>query len=92
MIAPVYSELGQSITFEGYATDFGKRIIAVQFSLDDGAHWTSYETSGASDERWVHWTFKYTPKRRGSYCLKIRSVNEDRKASPEASWAEFSVV
>jgi len=92
MIAPMTSSLGETLTFEGYATDFGKRIIAVQFSLDDGGHWTTYETPGATDERWVHWSFSYTPEQRGDYCLRIRSMNEDHEVSPESSWAEFSVM
>lgn len=48
--------------FTGWAHDFDKRIIAVEFSLDNGAHWTRYDLEGTTAERWVSWTFAYTPE------------------------------
>ena len=91
MIASVTADLGQTLTFQGYAIDYGKRITQVQFSLDEGEHWTAYDTPEATDERWVHWTFSYKPARAGAYRLRIRSVNEDGCVSPESAWTEFFV-
>ncbi|MEE8716866.1 MAG: hypothetical protein SOI26_03065 [Coriobacteriales bacterium] len=92
MIPPVYASVGESVTLEGYAIDYGRRIAQVQFSLDEGDHWTTYETPGTTDERWVHWTFAYTPEQPGDYRLAVRSVNEDGRPSPEWSWVDLHVA
>ena len=54
--------VGEEITFEGYADDCGDPIAAVDFSLDGGETWTTYETAGATAERWVYWNFSYAPQ------------------------------
>ena len=82
---------GQPMTFEGYADDFGKAITAVEFSMDGGATWTAYETAGATSDRWVYWTFTYTPEEAGVYELQVRAVAEDGTVSPLASSLVFSV-
>lgn len=92
MIAPIATTVGTPVTLEGYAIDYGRAIAAVEFSLDEGEHWTRYDTPGATDERWVHWSFCYTPEQPGSYRLAIRSVSEDGTSSPEWSWVEMSVA
>ena len=76
MIAPLAVEVGRPVRFEGYAEDYGVPIVTVQFSLDDGENWTDYDVSGSTGDRWVHWTFEYTPEAPGAYCLLVRSVNE----------------
>lgn len=32
MIAPVQGRVGQPVTFEGYADDYGNHIVALEFS------------------------------------------------------------
>lgn len=91
MIAPLEVELGRSVTFEGYAEDYGTPIKLVQFSLDGGEHWTDYDVSESTGDLWVHWTFEYTPNQAGSYCLLVRSINERGEASPEPDVAPFVV-
>lgn len=66
MIAPMQVSVGKPVTFSGYAEDYGKQIVSVQFSLDNGANWTTYDVSDSTDDLWVHWTFSYTPERPGS--------------------------
>lgn len=83
MIATQHCRPGKPIAFEGYATDYDKRIIAMEFSMDKGATWTRYETEGASSDKLVHWKFAYTPEAEGVYTLLVRSVNEDGVCSPE---------
>ena len=86
MIAPMQVSVGKPVTFSGYAEDYGKQIVSVQFSLDNGANWTTYDVSDSTDDLWVHWTFSYTPERLG------RSVNDAGAASPLADVAEFTAA
>lgn len=92
MIAPQELTLGQSISFEGYADDYGNKIVGLQFSLDGGKSWTDCDTSDASSDLWVHWTYEVRPEKKGFYQLKVRSVTEDGKVSPSAAVATFTVV
>ncbi len=92
MIAPMQVAVGKPVTFSGYAEDYGRQIVAVEFSLDDGAHWTPYDVSASASELWVHWTFSYTPEEPGFYRLLVRSVNEAGAASPLADVAEFTAA
>ncbi|WP_286143265.1 molybdopterin-binding protein [Adlercreutzia caecimuris] len=90
MIAPMAVEVGRPVRFTGYAEDYGVPIAAVQFSLDGGETWTDYDVSGSTGDRWVHWTFEYTPEVAGSYCLLVRSVNDRGEVSPEPDTASFT--
>ena len=92
MIAPMQVSVGKPVTFSGYAEDYGKQIVSVQFSLDNGANWTTYDVSDSTDDLWVHWTFSYTPERPGFYRLLVRSVNDAGAASPLADVAEFTAA
>lgn len=92
MIAPREFALGQAITFEGYADDYGCRIVEMQFSLDGGKSWASFDASDASADLWVHWIYEIKPEERGFYQLKARSVSEDGRTSPLAAVADFIVV
>ncbi len=47
MIAPLQVEVGKPVTFDGYAEDYGKPIVSVEFSLDNGEHWTAFDVSGS---------------------------------------------
>lgn len=89
MVAPLSVEVGRPVRFEGYAEDYGVPIVTVQFSLDDGENWTDYDVSASTGDRWVHWTFEYTPEVPGTYCLLVRSVNERGGVSPEPDTATF---
>ncbi|MDR0515150.1 MAG: hypothetical protein LBG81_08350 [Coriobacteriaceae bacterium] len=89
MLAPLSVEAGKPVCFSGYAEDYGKQIKEVQFSLDEGRHWTSYDVSDSTPDLWVYWTFSYTPLEPGSYRLYVRSVNEEGKPSPEADVIEL---
>lgn len=91
MIPRTYGHVGTPVRFKGTAYDFGHSIAAVQFSLDDGKNWTTYETPGTNDYQNVTWTFDYTPEEAGFFVLKVRSVNDEGKASPEAAFAELLV-
>lgn len=91
MIPRTYGCVGEPVRFRGTAYDFGHCITAVEFSLDDGEHWTRYETPGTNDYQNVAWTFDYTPEEPGFYVLRVRSVNDAGEASPESAFAELEV-
>jgi len=83
--------VGQAIVFEGYADDYDKAISAVEFSLDNGETWTTYETESATADKWVYWYFTYTPEETGVYKMMVRAINEDGNVTPLASTLVFSV-
>ena len=92
MIPRTYGHVGKTIRFKGNAYDFGHAVRAIQFSLDDGESWTSYDVSGSSPDLWVHWTFSYTPERAGAYRLLVRCVTDDGRVSPLSDVAEFTAT
>ena len=83
--------VGDRIVFEGYADDNGKAITAVEFSMDNGATWTTCETKGATADRWVYWYFGYDCEAAGSYKLDVRAIAEDGTVSPMAASVAFTV-
>ena len=83
--------VGDRIVFEGYADDNGKAITAVEFSMDNGATWTTCETKGATADRWVYWYFGYDCETAGSYKLDVRAIAEDGTVSPMAASVAFTV-
>ena len=91
MIPRTYGRVGEPVRFKGNAYDFGHRIAAIQFSLDEGEHWTTYETPGTNDYQNLTWTFDYTPERPGFYVRRVRSVNDAGDVSPESAFAELQV-
>lgn len=91
MIAPSVYELGQTITFNGYADDYGTHIVAVEFSLDGGESWSRCDTSSSNGNLAVQWSFQYEPKTPGRYRFMVRSVTEDGRVSPMAATTEFFV-
>ena len=90
--AEYVGRVGEPMEFSGWAHDFDKRIIAVEFSLDNGEHWTRYDLGDTTADRWVSWTFAWTPEASGAYQMKVRSVNEDGDASPIAAVHTFEVL
>lgn len=90
--APFVGRAGEALSIEGYASDFDCAITAVQFSLDQGEHWTTYPVKNADADRWVYWRFDYTPNAPGAYQLKVRAVNEEGVCSPTPAVHAFEVV
>lgn len=84
-------KVGDLIAFEGYADDCGIKVTAVEFSLDGGETWTSFDTSSSDAEDWVYWHFDYTPEQAGIYKLDVRAVTEDGTVSPLGSSTVFEV-
>ncbi|MCI8366322.1 MAG: molybdopterin-dependent oxidoreductase [Eggerthellaceae bacterium] len=68
---------GQPYTFEGYADAINEQVTAVEFSMDGGATWTSFDTSDSDKKKWVYWYFTFTPEDPGAYVLQVRAVSGD---------------
>lgn len=71
-------------TFEGWADGFELNIAAIEFSMDGGQTWTTCETPDANVNRWVHWSFEFTPEPGvdTAYVLQIRAVADDGRTTP----------
>ena len=91
MLPMQFGKVGKEMVFEGYAGDYDRAITAVQFSIDGGNSWTTYETPGATSDRLVHWRFAYTPKEPGEFRLLVRSVDNRGEASPTPDAVSFIV-
>lgn len=91
MIPLVRGNVGKPVRLKGTAYDFDRTISAVQFSLDDGAHWTAYPTANTNDYQNVRWVFNFTPPQAGRYRMKVRAVNDRGEASPEAAYVELEI-
>ncbi|ACV22696.1 Uncharacterised protein [Slackia heliotrinireducens] len=90
MIPQVVCEAGHPVLLKGYAIDVGHAVSAVQFSLDDGRNWTTYPTENTDDERRVNWSFVFTPPQAGVFELKVRSVNDEGRCSPQVDTVYIS--
>lgn len=91
MIPRVYGTVGEPVQLKGLAYDFGHCVNAIEFSLDEGEHWTRYETPDTTDFQNVNWTFTWTPQKAGFYEMLVRSVNDKGEASPESAHVEIEV-
>lgn len=84
-------QVGDKISFEGYADDCGTAIAAVEFSMDGGETWTTCPTQGANSRMWVYWSFEFLAQEPGTYKLEARAVTEEGLVSPLASSVIFTV-
>ncbi len=92
MIVPSMGQVGKPITFEGYAYAFNlNRIVSIEFSMDGGNTWTCQDVGDSTPERWVHWSFTYTPRQTGHHRLLVRAVDEHGQASPEPESADVYI-
>ena len=64
---------------------------AIEFSMDGGKTWTSFETPGTNRERWVYWNFEYIPAASGSYELCVRARTETGRTSALTAKLKFRV-
>lgn len=91
MIGTIFAKVGIPIELKGNAYDFGHSVAAVQFSLDGGEHWTTYDCEDTNDYQNLSWTLVFTFDEPGSYRMDIRSVNERGDVSPECAHVHIEV-
>lgn len=65
---------GEPVAIEGYAYAFEDPVVAVEFSMDQGATWTTCPVEGATADRWTTWSFTFTPPADSAYVLQARCV------------------
>lgn len=76
----------------GYVDSPDCNIAAMQFSLNNGATWTTYPIPGTSSVRSIHWKLLYAPPIPGRYLLKARFVNRLNEPSDFVSSLLFETV
>lgn len=91
MIARTHGKAGDLLEFSGSAYDFGHSITAIQFSLNNGETWTTYETPGTNDYQNLNWKFQFSIEDPGFYVLRVRSVNDAGRVSPESAFSEIVI-
>ena len=74
---------GEPYEFTGYASSWDEAVVAIEFSMDDGRTWTQYDTSSASKDNWILWSFTFTPETDSAYVLAIRGVSDTGRVSEE---------
>lgn len=84
--------IGEPRTFTGFVDDFESNIAAIEFSLDDGEHWTSYAVKDASPKAGISWSFSYTPTQAGWHFLKVRAQDGAGNPSDLISTIPFLAV
>lgn len=78
-------QAGEPYTFSGYAAAWDQPVEAVEFSMDGGETWTSCATPEADVNRWVSWSFEWTPPAdcESAYVLMVRTRTADGATTPE---------
>lgn len=69
-------ETGVPFTFEGYADAYDEAVTSIEFSMDKGKTWTSFDLGQTDPRQWVYWHFTWTPETDGSYVLMVRATTE----------------
>ncbi len=72
-------QAGEPYTFKGYASAFDQPVTAVEFSMDGGETWVSYDLPDMDVNRWAYWEYTWTPEADTdtAYVLMVRSVAAD---------------
>lgn len=82
---------GEPHTFEGYAHAYQLGIANVEFSMDGGETWTTFDTMESTDGKWVYWYFTWTPPAEGAYVLSVRTTSKTGMMSYTANEKMFIV-
>lgn len=72
-------QAGEPFTIEGYAFGFARPLEKLQFSMDNGATWADLDVSDTTADRWVWWSYTFTPPADATtaYVLQVRAVAKD---------------
>lgn len=77
-------QAGEPYTFEGYADAFEQHISSVEFSMDGGETWTTFETPESTADRWIYWHFAWVPPADidSAYLMQVRANTEEGRTTP----------
>ena len=64
-----------TVHLEGFADAWDEPIAKIEFSLDQGATWTTVETPDNDADYWTYWRLDFAPPQAGSYLLTIRTTS-----------------
>ena len=53
----------------------------VEFSMDGGETWTSFDVGDVDPAKWLWWSFTFTPEKEGAYVLSVRGTDIDGEVS-----------
>ena len=82
MIGDVAARAGRPVVITGRSYDLGHAVSGVQFSLNEGASWTTYPFENTNDYQPVDWSFEFQPPRVGEYRLWVRARRVPKPRSP----------
>ncbi|MCI8424626.1 MAG: molybdopterin-dependent oxidoreductase [Adlercreutzia sp.] len=78
-------QAGQPFAFEGWANGFDVPVTALEFSMDGGETWQRCETPNIDNNRWIHWTYEFTPDAENgdtAYVLCARAIDATGRVTP----------
>ena len=52
----------------------------VEFSMDGGETWTSFDVGDVDPAKWLWWSFTFTPEKEGAYVLSVRGTDVDGRS------------
>lgn len=84
--------VGEELTFQGFATTYLHTVTDVEFSMDHGQTWQTFATPDQDPKKWTWWNFAYTPQEVGSYCLMVRAHDSGGNETPRPFEIMFNVV
>ena len=74
---------GEAYEFSGFANAWSEAVVALEFSMDDGRTWTRFDTTEATKDNWIIWSFEFTPEFDSAYVMSIRGVSESGQISED---------
>ena len=79
---------GEAIDLRGFAFDGGTGIKKVEISVDDGQSWNEAALGNDLGKySFRGWTYRFTPKEKRPYVLKVRATNNAGQIQPDkAHW------
>lgn len=60
---------------------FDHPMKTVEFSMDGGETWTSFDVGDVDPAKWLWWSFTFTPEKEGAYVLSVRGTDIDGEVS-----------
>ena len=74
-------ETGKPYTFQGYVDAYDLHVTQIEFSMDGGETWDSYELNDTDTAKWIWWEYEFTPATHGAYVLTVRATDESGNVS-----------